>query len=616
MISRWRLFLLHNVLVLAVLSALPAPCLAQAAVAAGASASAASVAFELEISAPLELTELLSRHLELLRYRTLTDLGDAELLRLLTAAEEDARKLAATLGYFAPSIALERVATAPGATRRIKLSVVPGPATLVKAVQITFSGPIGDDPAAAAQRRQIESDWRLRSGTRFTQAAWDAAKLQATRQLTTQRYPAGRLSGSLADIDAETGSARLSITLDSGPAFKFGALRIEGLQRQDADMVTRMANLAAGNEYTLTKLMDAQQRLSDSGYFDSVFLSLDTTGDPATAPVRVQVRESQLQKLVLGVGASTDGGARLSAEHTHHKVPGLDWRAVSKLSLDRETRSIGTDLTSPPDDQQTRWVIGALLQTQHAGSFDANSQRLRFGRSQNGEQIDRNYFLQYDRADTISIDDTAPVIAQTLSVNYAFAVRSFVGLPLPASGWGLGVELGGGTTLGSERQPFARVLARALAILPLGGTDAAGNAQNGARLALRAEGGAVLAKVSATLPSTQLFLAGGDKSVRGYGYRDIGVTRADGQTGGGRYLALGSVEWQRPVTVRGSAGDWEAAVFVDVGAVADTPADLQTKLGSGVGLRWKSPVGPLQLDLAYGHAVQNWRLHLNVGFAF
>jgi translocation and assembly module TamA len=616
MISHWRPFLLQNVLALAVMVALPALCLAQAAVAAGASASETPVAFELEISAPPELTELLSRHLELQRYRTLTDLGDGELLRLLTAAEEDTRKLAATLGYFAPSIALERVATAPGATRRIKLSVAPGPATLVKAVQITFSGPIGDDPAAAAQRRQIESDWRLRSGTRFTQAAWDAAKLQATRQLTTQRYPAGRLSGSLADIDAETGSARLSITLDSGPAFKFGALRIEGLQRQDADMVARMANLAAGNEYTLTKLMDAQQRLSDSGYFDSVFLSLDTTGDPAAAPVRIQVRESQLQKLVLGVGASTDGGARFSAEHTHHKVPGLDWRAVSKLSLDRETRSIGTDLTSPPDDQQTRWVIGALLQTQHAGSFDANSQRLRFGRSQNGEQIDRNYFLQYDRADTISSDDTAPVIAQTLSVNYAFAVRDFMGLPLPASGWGLGVELGGGTTLGSERQPFARVLARGLAILPLGGVDRAGNIQNGSRLAMRAEGGALLANVSATLPSTQLFLAGGDKSVRGYGYREIGVTRADGQTGGGRYVALGSVEWQRPVTVRGSAGEWEASVFVDVGAVADKPAELQTKLGSGFGLRWKSPVGPLQLDMAYGHAVQNWRLHLNVGFAF
>lgn len=616
MISRWRPILLQNVLALAVLAALPALCLAQATVAAGAPASDAPVAFELEISAPPELTELLSRHLELQRYRTLTDLGDTELLRLLTAAEEDARRLAATLGYFTPSIGLERVATPLGATRRIKLSVAPGPATLVKAVQIAFIGPIGDDPAAAAQRRLIESDWRLRSGARFTQAAWDAAKLQATRQLTTQRYPTGRLSDSLADIEAETGSARLSITLDSGPAFKFGTLRIEGLQRHEADMVTRMANLDPGSEYSLPKLIDAQQRLSDSGYFDSVFLSLDTSGDPATAPVRVQVRESQLQKLVLGVGASTDGGARLSAEHTHHKVPGIDWRAVSKLSLDRETRSIGTDFTSPPDDQQTRWVIGALLQTQHAGSFDANSQKLRLGRSQIGERIDRNYYLQYDRADTISSDDTAPVIAQTLSVNYALALRNFSGLPLPTSGWGLGVEIGGGTTLGSDRQPFARLLARALAILPLGGIDTAGTVQGGSRLALRAEGGALLANVSATLPSTQLFLAGGDKSVRGYGYRDIGVTRADGQTGAGRYLALGSVEWQRPITVRGSAGEWEASVFVDVGAVADTPAELQTKLGSGVGLRWKSPVGPLQLDLAYGHAVQNWRLHLNVGFAF
>jgi translocation and assembly module TamA len=57
-------------------------------------------------------------------------------------------------------------------------------------------------------------------------------------------------------------------------------------------------------------------------------------------------------------------------------------------------------------------------------------------------------------------------------------------------------------------------------------------------------------------------------------------------------------------------------MFVDAGAVADTPEALQVKLGSGVGLRWKSPVGPLQLDLAYGHAVESWRLHLNVGFAF
>ena len=62
--------------------------------------------------------------------------------------------------------------------------------------------------------------------------------------------------------------------------------------------------------------------------------------------------------------------------------------------------------------------------------------------------------------------------------------------------------------------------------------------------------------------------------------------------------------------------DWEGALFVDAGSVADKPADLHAKVGVGAGVRWKTPVGPLQIDLAYGVAVQKWRLHLNVGFVF
>ncbi|MEY4266981.1 MAG: hypothetical protein RIS90_1516 [Pseudomonadota bacterium] len=572
------------------------------------------VAFTLDIQAPPDLNELLARHLELQRYRELTDLGEAELLRLMAAAEIDARKLAATLGYFAPEVSLTRVPSAPGEPRVVKLVVRPGSPTTVAGVRIVFAGAISTDATAQAQRQQIETSWSLRQGMRFTQAAWDAAKLQAIRQLTSQRFPGGQLASSTADVDAETGRAELMVTLDSGPAYRLGELRIEGLQRHPASLVQRLAHLAPGSDYALTPLMEAQQRLADSGYFDSVFLSLDTSGDPAAAPVRVQLRESQLQKLVLGIGASTDGGARLSAEHTHHQSPVLGWRAVSKLSLDRETRSIGSDLSSPPDDQQTRWIAGALLQTQHSGSFDATSQRLRFGRSQASEQIDRNYYLQYDRADTIASDGKELVIAQAVSANYAFVVRHLQGLPAPVSGWGLGVELGGGSTLGAERQPFARVLARGLAVLPLG--DWLGSSQrSGGRLALRAETGALLADANAVLPSTQLFLTGGDKTVRGYAYHDIGVTLSNGQTGPGRYLASGSLEWQRPISVRGS-NDWEGALFVDAGAVADAPAELRAKVGVGAGLRWKSPVGPLQLDLAYGVALEQWRLHLNVGFSF
>jgi translocation and assembly module TamA len=210
-----------------------------------------------------------------------------------------------------------------------------------------------------------------------------------------------------------------------------------------------------------------------------------------------------------------------------------------------------------------------------------------------------------------------PVVAEALSANYGFTVRNFDSLPFPSSGWGLGLELGGGTTLGSQQDPYGRVLARWLAYHALGrGTDAAPADRRAGRLALRAEAGAVLARDGITLPSTQLFLTGGDNSVRGYAYHDIGVILPDGQTAAGRYLAVGSLEWQRPITANGRLTDWEGTLFLDAGAVADKPAELHTKVGIGAGVRWKSPVGPLQIDLAYGVAVQRLRLHLNVGFTF
>lgn len=581
-------------------------------------AAPAQPAFELTIEAPDEIRALLGRHLELLRYRELTDLSDSELTRLLTDAEKNTRELVATLGYFSPEIEFRQKADGSDrATRLLTLNVVPGEPTAVGEVEISFGGPIASEPAADRQRRQIESNWSLRPGLRFTQARWAAAKQQALRQLTSQRYATGQLGATLADIDPVARSARLKVTLDSGPAYQLGGLVISGLQRYDAELVTRLARLSANASYDQAQLVAAQQRLADSGYFDSAFLSLDTSGDPSATPVLVQLREARLQKLVLGIGASTDGGARLSVEHTHHKVPGIGWRAVSKLMIDRETRSIGTELTSRPDADNWRWVTAAQLKNQILGSFDINSQSLRAGRSQMGDRIDRNYYLQYDRADTATSEATAPATASALSANYAFTLRNFDSLPFPNSGWGWGAEVGGGSTLGAQRDLYGRVLTRALGYWPLGRSDdgAAGTVRAG-RLALRAEAGAVLAKDGINLPSTQLFLTGGDNTVRGYGYRDIGVTLPDGQITPGRYLAVGSVEWQRPIAWDGRLTEWESTVFIDAGSVADKPDELRAKVGVGVGARWKSPVGPLQIDLAYGVAVKRFRLHLNVGFSF
>lgn len=152
--------------------------------------------------------------------------------------------------------------------------------------------------------------------------------------------------------------------------------------------------------------------------------------------------------------------------------------------------------------------------------------------------------------------------------------------------------------------------------MPAGTVTAPNGSSRGARLALRAEGGAILAKDSAVIPATQLFITGGDTTVRGYGYKQIGASVAGNKVYGGRYMYVGSVEYQRPLVRNGEVSDWESAVFADVGSVADKVGDMTPYWGIGTGLRWRSPVGALQADVAYGLKDQRFRLHLRLGYSF
>jgi translocation and assembly module TamA len=133
---------------------------------------------------------------------------------------------------------------------------------------------------------------------------------------------------------------------------------------------------------------------------------------------------------------------------------------------------------------------------------------------------------------------------------------------------------------------------------------------------LRAAAGGVGASSAAQIPQTQLFLTGGDTTVRGYARNAIGVPGVGGTPIPGRFMATASAEWQFPLHVGSSPGEWQGAVFMDSGAVANRIPDLTIQTGSGAGLRWRSPVGPLHIDLARAQHTGRWRLHLNVGFVF
>ena len=562
------------------------------------------------------LRELIEKHIELQRYRAVTDLDDVELARLIVLAEQDVRKLAGTLGFFNPDIRIKREAAGPERPV-IAITIEPGPATLIGAVAIDFTGDIAEsqDADAQDQRAEIRRGWRLPSGQRFTQGSWDDAKTQALRELVARRYPAGRLAESLADVDAADSTAGLSLKLDSGPLYRLGNMVVTGVERYNPVLAPRLAQLKVGAVYDQKQLTEAQQRLASSGYFDSAYIFIDPEGDPLAAPVQVQVREAKFQKVMFGVGASTDSGLRVSLEHSHNRVPGTDWRAVTKLQLDKKAPFAQTEWTSLPDEANWRWVGLARAERVDDNTLITQSQRLRFGRSQSSDRIDRNIYVEYERARVSGAGLLGNSTAGTgdgsaVSANYVWTGRYFDSLPFPRKGYGLGFELGGGFTLNAEqnakRQPYARAVGRWLGIrtIELG------------RIAMRAEAGAVLASDAARVPGTALFRTGGDSTVRGYGYRDIGIALPSGVIGPGRYMTVGSIEWQRPLLRDGRPSEWENTFFVDVGGVADKPQAIRPSVGVGTGVRWKSPIGPLQIDLAYGVKARQLRLHTSVGFVF
>jgi len=591
---------------------------AQAA-AASTQATASAGSFTLEIRAPDRQRQLLEQHLELRRYRQVPDLDEAELERLLVLAERDARQLLATDGFFNPKLQLR--IDAAQRPPHVLIAVDPGTQAVVRGTDIDFAGDLAGaagGPAADRQgetpreaiRQTIREGWSLPAGRGFTQSGWDDAKAAALRTLTAQRYLRGQIALSVADVDAATGEARLGLRLDSGPPFRLGPMVVTGAQRYDATLVQRLARLPEGSEYDRDRIVRSQLRLAGSGYYDSAFIFVDPEGNPDAVPVQVNVREAKLQRLTVGVGLTTDRGPRLSLEHRHNRVPGIGWRADTKVQLDRISPLLQSELTSLPDDDGWRWAVLGRYERMRDNGQDVRVLQTRVGRLNSGERIDRHYYVQYDRADVRDVGNLPPQDTgdgTAVSVNYVWNGRYFNDPVSPTSGWGFGFELGGGVTLSGSRSPFQRTVVRGLYLWPL----------DEGRIQLRGEAGAVIAREAARVPATHQFRTGGDTSVRGYGYQDIGVVQADGSVRPGRMMVAGGVEWQRPVFRNlDLPGALEHTVFIDSGAVADSPAQMRARTGIGTGVRFLSPIGALQADIAYGLHSRRFRVHLNIGVTF
>ena len=558
-------------------------------------------ALTVEVEAPEELEPLLTQYLEAARAaRSGEVLDEAEVARLRRASEETARELLATEGYFSPRVesTLARVEN----DRVLRYTVTPGPRTQVRSVKIDFVGALAESGEAGARlRTRAERGFTLQPGMPFRQADWDAAKLAVLRPLLSVRYPAARLAASEARIDPRTQSADLKVTVDSGPAFFYGRPVISGTERYPESVARNLSPMKPGQPYRQQDLLDYQMALEMSGYFAQAIVRVET--DPALAsavPIRVEVVEHPEKRFSVGAGVSTDTGARIQTSWLHRNILDRAMRLELDARLETARQTGEAQLAWPRNAKGYENSLGLQLKEEDIEGQETRVSVLAAKRNRKRGKIDSTMSLQY-QTERQTIAQALDVNNQALIANYSWTQRAVGRAFYPRRGYVLTLQGGGAAEALLSDTSFIRLYGRHTHYFRAG--------DNG-RVVLRGELGSVLADTRDGIPTDFLFRAGGDNSVRGYAYQSLGRA-LDGGVASVRYLATGSAEYNYFFD-----RNWGMALFVDAGDAADSAGDLSPAFGYGVGARYRSPVGPINLDLAYGEATDEFRLHFSLGVSF
>ena len=542
------------------------------------------------LQAPAEVQDLLQRFVS--REVSLAPQADSDSWRALERQLQRAvSELLATEGYFAPTVQLDR------STEPEVLRVEPGAQTRVGQVQIELRGL---DPAAQAA---LIAGWALPSGSAFRQSAWDDAKRRLLHALDSDTYIAARLVHSAARVDVPSATADLELALEAGPAHRYGALQIEGLQRYRAATVARyLAGLQPGQPVRRAQLLALQAALQSAPYFSAVQVDIDreaATPDPTTpdsglvVPVRIRVRERAPYDVALGMGASSNTGARVEVGLRNADLFHRAWEGRAGARLEQLKQSAFADVFFLPDPSGGRASTGTMWEHSNIQGLDLQQAGAALAYTRTRDHLERSTALTW-RQERRTQSDATTTRQQALAVSLGWVWRDAQDPDDPAEGVVLQWHLAAASRALASDQTFVRSHLRYSQGFPL---------TRRSSVLLRAELGITAARARDGIPQDYLFRAGGANSVRGYAYQSLGVVQGTA-TLGGRYLGALSSEflyWHSP--------DWGTALFVDAGQAADNRRDLKPVFGYGLGARWKSPAGPLGLDLAWSERDRRLRLH-------
>lgn len=478
-------------------------------------------------------------------------------------------------GYYRPRIdmSLEHRDKAWKAVYRVD----PGEPMILESVDVKLIGP-GQEEAGL---NDLLTAYPLKPGDRLDHTLYERARSLWQNRMTEQGYFDARFTEHQLRVDLHANTAQLVLHLDTGPRYRYAGLSFNDTPL-NSGLLHRFGHLSEGEPYQAATLLELQKNLLNSGFFSEADVApeLDQRAE-GTVPVRVRLGMSPKNRYQAGAGYGVDTGPRLTLGYRNRYINryGHSFQSTLRLSMIRSELDAlyAIPLADPVLEQ---FGVTARLRTENTeagqsriGVAGIKRSRVRWGL--------REVMSLDAHQETFDIDGSRTEFLLLPGLGYTWVdadntldTREGIRLSLSATGAAQAVL---------SDATFLRFLFSAKGIHSI---------QTANRLIARGQLGYMVTDDFSRIPLSQRFYAGGNASVRGYRLNEIGPINPLGQHLGGRFLMAGSLEYERTLW-----GAWGAAVFYDAGSVFNTTLDTLAQ-GVGVGVRWRSPFGPVKLDVA------------------
>ncbi|HEU4991791.1 MAG TPA: autotransporter assembly complex family protein [Luteimonas sp.] len=547
------------------------------------------------------------------------DVSGRRMAYLVREAEGETREALAPFGYYAPTVAVQRDRDDGVVT----ITVDPGTPVRVRDFKVVVDGEAnGDDDV-----REALDAFAPKPGDVFDSAAYDASKARIARRLAERGYFDAALAGHRVEVTRAEHAADIDLRWTSGDRFSLGAVAFvqQPTQPIDPRLLGKLVRWAPGTPYDQRRLDRLRDALAGLDYFSGI----DIEADPAQAaqgvagagrqvPVTATLTPAKRSIYTYGLsyGTESGAGARLGLERRYLNSRGH--KALGQVDWAQKRKTLTLQYRIPAFAWVDGWYAASLQfadeQTDYIDTRRAEFVASRYGEVNRRLTANASLHVLRERWAYALVPEGGDVAGPASAIDYRYASFVFPALRadyidvddrlFPRRGGAVSLEVRGGLRGAGSDADFSQVHATANWFIGLGASD---------RLLLRGEVGQTFTNALVDMPPSLRFYAGGARSIRGYGEREVSP-RVETTHGvfsvGAKNVVTASAEYERYF----GGGPWGAAVFVDTGNAFDGRLpDLRT--GAGVGVRWRSPVGPVRIDVARGldHPDSKFQVYLSIG---